>query len=226
MPNEWYERPENEGGQAASRLGNDAQKMGGLITKYIPTLIYNCMSMIVGLAISIGFSWKLGLVDIYALPAIALGGFIAISFIGDFSDENMDLYEASDKISDELIINIKTAFNLSYEKRLLSKYGEKLFQSPSDMMKRGAKVGVFFGFSYFILFTALGVSLYSAAHIIANDTSINIKGVSIALVTCVWCGWMTGNNFMFIADSAAGKKSARAVFTFLDAKTEAEDQAR
>lgn len=200
--------------------------MGGLITKYIPNLISNFTSIIIGLAISIGFSWKLGLVDIYALPVIALSGFISISFIGGFDDENMDLYSASDKISDELIINIKTVFSLSYEKKLLTKYGEKLFQPAGAMAKRGAMIGVFFGFSFFIFFTALGVSLYGAAHIIANDGNMDYKGVAIAMVTCVWCGWLTGNNFMFIARSGAGKKSAQAVFTFLDAKTEAEKQVR
>lgn len=115
---------------------------------------------------------------------------------------------------------------MSYEKRLLAKYGEKLFQSTSDMMKRGAQIGFFFGFSFFILFTALGVSTYGAAHIVANDPGIDYKGVAIAMVTCVWCGWLTGNNFMFIARSGAGKKSAQAVFTFLDAKNEAESQVR
>lgn len=74
--------------------------MGGLITKYIPNLISNFGSILIGLAISIGFSWKLGLVDIYALPALALSGFISISFIGDFDDENMKLYTAPDKVSD------------------------------------------------------------------------------------------------------------------------------
>lgn len=81
-------------------MGNDAQLMGGLLTKYIPNLISNFTAIAIGLAISIGFSWKLGLVDIYALPAIALSGFISISFIGGFDDDNMDLYASSDKISD------------------------------------------------------------------------------------------------------------------------------
>lgn len=108
----------------------------------------------------------------------------------------------------------------------MNKYAEKLIQPTGAMIKRGAKIGFFFGFSLFILFTALGVSLYGAAHIIANDANIDFKGVAIAMVTCVWCGWMTGNNFMFIARSGAGKKSAQAVFSFLDAKTEAENQVR
>lgn len=81
-------------------MGNDTQLMGGLLTKYVPNLISNFVAMAIGLGISIGFSWKLGLVDIYTLPAIALAGFISISFIGGFDDENKDLYGASDKISD------------------------------------------------------------------------------------------------------------------------------
>ena len=94
------------------------------------------------------------------------------------------------------------------------------------MMKRGAKLGLFFGFSFFLLFTSIGVSLLSGAHIIANDQGIDKEGAVVCLVICVWCGWIAGNNFMFIAHSAAGKKSAKAVFKLLDAKTEAEEQER
>lgn len=71
------------------------------------------------------------------------------------------------------------------------------------------------------LFTAIEVSLLAGANIITNDEGMDKQGAVVCLVVCVWCGWLAGNNFMLIAHSAAGKKSAKAVFKFLDAKTDA-----
>lgn len=56
--------------------------------------------MIVGVAITIAYNWKLGLISIYVLPVISLAGFMSITFIGGFDDENMSLYYDSDKIAD------------------------------------------------------------------------------------------------------------------------------
>ena len=92
------------------------------------------------------------------------------------------------------------------------------------MIGRGAKMGALYGFSFFLLFIAIGASLYSGAAIIADDPEMDLLACGVAFVTCVWCGWLTGNNFIFIAHSAAGKKSAIEVFKFLDSKTEEEEQ--
>lgn len=119
MPSEWYDRSENEGGNAASRLGLETQQIGGLLTRYIPNLISNFTTMIGGIAISIAYSWKMGLVSLYVLPAISLGGYMSIIFIGGFDDDNMSLYNSSDKVADELITYIKTIFALNYQTRMV-----------------------------------------------------------------------------------------------------------
>lgn len=50
--------------------------------------------------------------------------------------------------------------------------------------------------------------MYGGAAIVASDVKMDLQDAGVAFVTCVWCGWLTGNNFIFIAHSAAGKKSA------------------
>ena len=88
MPSQWYEKSENEGGQGASRLGSETQKIGALVTKYIPNLINNFTSMLVGIGVSIYFCWKIGLLSIFLLPAITFAGYLSISLIGGFDDNN------------------------------------------------------------------------------------------------------------------------------------------
>lgn len=56
---------------------------------------------------------------------------------------------------------------------MVEKYKEKLFQPIDSMMKRGAKLGVFYGFSFFILFSTIGVSMVSLVNIIARDEGMD-----------------------------------------------------
>ena len=77
------------------------------------------------------------------------------------------------------------------------------------MAKRGAKMGALFGFSFFVLFSAIGACLFGGAGIIASDLKMDRQAAGVTFAACVWCGWLTGNNFIFIAHSAAGKKSAK-----------------
>lgn len=191
-----------------------------MVTKYIPNIINNFTSMLIGIGVSISFSWKIGLLSIFLLPAIAFAGYLSISLIGGFDDDNDQLYNNSDKIADEMIVNIKTIFSLNYEKRMLEWYTERLLHTTGSMIGRGAKMGALFGFSFFVLFSAIGGSLFGGAGIVASDVNMDRQAAGVAFVTCVWCGWLTGNNFIFIAHSATGKKSAKEVFKFLDAKTE------
>ncbi len=119
MPNTWYEKPENEGGRAATRYGIETQQMSSLVSNYIPVLVSNFTTMIAGVVVSLIYTWKIGLVNVFVLPAVTFGGYISISFIGGFDDENLHIYEPSNKIADELIINIKTIFALNFQRRML-----------------------------------------------------------------------------------------------------------
>lgn len=85
-------------------------------------------------------------------------------------------------------------------------------------------MGAIFGFSFFVLFSAIGGCLYGGAAIIANNLNLDRQQVGVTFAACIWCGWLTGNNFIFIAHSAAGKRSAKEVFKFLDEKTEVQEQ--
>lgn len=83
------------------------------------------------------------------------------------------------------------------------------------------KIGFFFGLSIFIIQAAIGSAMFSNDHILAylgNQTTI---GITVALTVPMWCGWVAGNNFFFIAHAGAGKKSAARVFNLLEEKNEA-----
>ena len=86
MPLRWYQKSQNEGGQAASQYGTDVMQMSTLATNYIPVLITNITTMVAGAIICLVFYWKIGVFTLYCIPLTGTGCFIAMIFVSGFDD--------------------------------------------------------------------------------------------------------------------------------------------
>jgi ABC-type multidrug transport system fused ATPase/permease subunit len=86
MPVAWYDRPENEGGQIAAKLSMNVKEASPIVSAYIPILVSNFATCACGIAIALAYLWQLGLISLYAIPAIAIGGYISMLFVGGYED--------------------------------------------------------------------------------------------------------------------------------------------
>jgi ABC-type bacteriocin/lantibiotic exporter with double-glycine peptidase domain len=68
------------------------------------------------------YEWRLGLLSMLVTPLIALSFYISMLFIGGYEDSSLQKSSKADRISYELILNIKTAFALNYQERMLEMY--------------------------------------------------------------------------------------------------------
>jgi hypothetical protein len=87
-------------------------------------------------------------------------------------------------------------------------------------MKRGAKIGLFYGSSVMVVLFSIGSLMYASANIIAVTSNLNSIDFVILFTVPVWSGWTAGNNFFFASHVSAGKLSAKNIFAILDLKSE------
>jgi hypothetical protein len=87
-------------------------------------------------------------------------------------------------------------------------------------MKRGAKIGLFYGSSVMIFLFSVGSLMYAAVNILAASENVNTIDFVILFTVPVWSGWIAGNNFFFASHVSAGKQSAKNIFAILDLKSE------
>lgn len=127
MPVDWYNLPENEGGQAASNYGLDVTQMSSLATTYIPILITNITTMVSGAVICLVYYWRVGLLTLYVIPLIAIGCYVTMIFIGGYDDDSLLKYSFSNKTAMEIMTNIKTALCFNHHHLLLQKYKALIF---------------------------------------------------------------------------------------------------
>lgn len=91
-------------------------------------------------------------------------------------------------------------------------------------MKRGAKMGCFYGLSALIVQLTIGITFYSVYRIQDQIQDQNFIDVIIALMVPMWSGVVAGNSFFFIMHATAGKTSAIRIFELLDSNSEADQQ--
>ena len=224
MPVRYYEENENDGGQVAARYGLDVNEVSSLVTMYIPILITNFTTIFAGVGLCLYYLWELGILALFTIPLIAVGGYISMLFIGGYDDKSLHKYEHSDRVASELMIHIKTVLSLNYQHRLLKKYTKVLTVPQIDMLKRGAKIGCFFGLSMLLIQSTIGTAMYLEDVVLAKIPFKSTIEIVVSMVVPMWCGWISGNNFFFIAHAGSGKESARSIFKLLEEKTEAEIQ--
>lgn len=122
MPVSWYDRAENEGGHKAAKIGFNVKDASALVSTYIPILISNFSTLFGGISICLLYLWQLGLLSLFSVPMIAIGGYIAMLFIGGYEDETLDRHDGSDRIANETIVNIKTVLALNCQNLMTNKY--------------------------------------------------------------------------------------------------------
>lgn len=99
MPVRYYETAENDGGQVAARYGLDVEEVSSLVTLYIPILINNFTTIFAGIGLCLFYLWELGILGLFSIPLIAVGGYITMLFIGGYEDKSLHKYENSDRVA-------------------------------------------------------------------------------------------------------------------------------
>ena len=73
---------------------------------------------------------------------------------------------------------------------------------------KGTKIGLLYGFSQLILLFTFGILFYFGAVFMRDHPEIELLNILLAIMAIAWAGWYAGNNFYFMPDVYAGKKSA------------------
>jgi hypothetical protein len=70
----------------AIRMAADVKKASCLVTSFVPILTTNLVTCIAGIILPIAYLWKIGLLSLFALPMVAISGYISIIFISGYED--------------------------------------------------------------------------------------------------------------------------------------------
>uniref|UniRef100_G1KVJ8 ATP binding cassette subfamily B member 11 n=1 Tax=Anolis carolinensis TaxID=28377 RepID=G1KVJ8_ANOCA len=135
-------------------------------------MIVNSLTSIgVAIIIAFYFSWKLSLVITSFLPFLALSGMVQSRMLTGFASQDKEAMDASGRISNEALTNIRTVAGIGKEKTFIEAYERKLEIPYQAAIKKANVYGVCFGFAQCVLFIANSVS-YLISSIVTSGTAL------------------------------------------------------
>lgn len=155
----FFDRPENTVGSLTSGIDSHAQAIFELMGFNIGIILVSMVSVVVCNILSIAYTWKLGLVGVFAgLPPMIIAGYIRIRVETNMNAEIDAKFSKSASIASETVTAIRTVSSLAIEDAVLRRYVAELDNAIHGCKPSLLFMMVWFAFTqaveYFIL--ALG----------------------------------------------------------------------
>lgn len=188
----WFDNKDRAPGILSNVLSEDVTLLNGLTTEVIALLVESFLALVIGMIISLIYSWQIALVSIAVSPTVIFGG-IMMSRI-QWKQRNMagntdrkekgkqDPYEESNALLSDMIMNYRTVISFGDKNinKVMDKY-EKLLEEPNRIGVRNAHIaGFYFGYSQMIRFIFVGFVFYIGS-IFIYDKGQNPKNTYIAI---------------------------------------------
>ncbi|ETE69646.1 Bile salt export pump, partial [Ophiophagus hannah] len=154
----WFDDHRNSPGALTTRLATDASQVQGATGTQIGMIVNSLTNIGVSIIIAFYFSWKLSLVITCFLPFLALSGMVQSRMLTGFASQDKKAMEATGRISNEALANIRTIAGIGREKTFINAYEKQLEVPYREAIKKANVYGVCYGFAQCVLFIANSVS--------------------------------------------------------------------
>ncbi|TIC60620.1 P-loop containing nucleoside triphosphate hydrolase protein, partial [Wallemia mellicola] len=218
---EYFDKKENSTGVLTSNLADNAQKVQGLAGISASTIIQSCSTLIVGVAIGIGYNWKLGLVGTACIPLTLSAGITRLKIVVTKDQQNKKSYEDSAEMACEAAGAIRTVASLTREGQALEEYQTLLRTPLRNSIRTSLWSSAIYGLSQGMALFVIALIFWYGSQLIMN-LEIELEDFYVCLMAVVFSSIQAGNVFTFVPDVSNARGGAARILKLLDTKTEIE----
>uniref|UniRef100_A0A670JM10 Bile salt export pump n=1 Tax=Podarcis muralis TaxID=64176 RepID=A0A670JM10_PODMU len=211
----WFDDHRNSPGALTTRLATDASQVQGATGSQIGMIVNSVTNIGVAIVIAFYFSWKLSLVIICFLPFLALSGVVQSQMLTGFASQDKQALEATGKISNEALANIRTVAGIGKEKKFIEAYEKELEVPYRAAVQKANVYGFCFGFAQSILFIANSVS-YRYGGFLVDKEGLHYSYVFRVISAIVTSGTALGRASSYTPNYAKAKIAAARFFQLVD----------
>uniref|UniRef100_A0A6J0T9D9 Bile salt export pump n=1 Tax=Pogona vitticeps TaxID=103695 RepID=A0A6J0T9D9_9SAUR len=211
----WFDDHKNSPGALTTRLATDASQVQGATGAQIGMIVNSLTNIGVAIIIAFYFSWKLSLVITCFLPFLALSGVVQSQMLTGFASQDKEAMEATGRISNEALTNIRTVAGIGKEKKFIDAYEKKLEIPYRAAVKKANVYGVCFGFAQCVVFVANSVS-YRYGGFLVDKEGLHYSYVFRVISCIVTSGTALGRASSYTPNYAKAKISAARFFQLVD----------
>lgn len=213
----WFDDPKNGVGALTARLAADAAAVQGATGTRIGALMQASATIVIGIMLSMYFTWKMTLVSLISVPAV-IG---SVVMEGRVLSVGLQLVrEASYRattIATEAITNIKTVAAFCGEEAVIKRYHDAFVGGRAMARKSLRWRGTVFSFGQTAPVAGYALSLWYGGVLVAEG-EIHYKTVIKVSEALIFGAWMMGQALAFAPNFGAAVSAAGRVMTLLARK--------
>ncbi len=154
----FFDLDENNAGSLTSFLSTETTYLEGLSGSTLGSFCSLSTTIVVALAIGIGFGWKLGLVCGATIPLLLACGFFRFWILGRFEVKAKKAYQSSAGYACEATSAVRTVASLTRERDVWANYHAQLDMQGKKSLRSVLKSSLLYAAaeSFVLLVTALG----------------------------------------------------------------------
>ncbi|CUG87307.1 ABC transporter, putative [Bodo saltans] len=212
----FFDTPGRDAGSLSGLLSGDSEAIHQLWGPSIGFKVQLVCNIFVGLIIAFVHQWKLAFVCVASMPAMILAGTLQQMLIFGFGHQGEDeLREESVVI--ESLTNVRTvvSFNLGESRSKL--YAETVAKELPRNIKKGAVIGVIYGFTQFAFYGMFALSFWYGGKLVANGEA-DFEEVMITTMAVMMGAMGAGEAGGFATKVNDAQISSKRVFAVIDRK--------
>ncbi|KYN10498.1 Multidrug resistance protein like protein 49 [Trachymyrmex cornetzi] len=211
----WYDEDKNSVGALCARLSSDAAAVQGATGTRIGSMLQAFSTLVIGISISMYYSWKMTLVAVVSIPLVLGAVFFEARVMGGQGMQEKKKMESATRVAVEAITNIRTVASLNKEEVFLKRYCIELDHVARAMRIRNRLRGLVYSCGQTIPMFSYAISLYYGGYLVAREGLSYEKVIKIS-EALIFGSWMLGQALAFAPNFNAAKISAGKIFKLLD----------
>lgn len=174
----FYDKEENSPGALLTKMSIDTMQLNSLVLLIFGNIVSTFCCIIIGLALSFSFDWRLALIYMCFIPfTLSFQALINQTRQSARASFRQIGVEAGGLLS-ECVINSKTIFSFNSQKHVIELYMSILDQAKKDFVKDSVVKGILQGLCLFVQFCANG-TCYHFSSVFIRDQSLTFEDMNI-----------------------------------------------
>lgn len=213
---QFFDRPENSTGSLTSHVDSNPQSILELMGINVGLIFVCVLNVVTCSALAIAYSWRLGLVVVFAgMPPLLAAGWLKIRFDARLDDQLSQRYAKSASIASEAVTSIRTVSSLAIEEAVLERYTHELDQAIAGSVRPLLSVMIWFAFTQSIEYWFLALGFWYGCRLLSFG-QLELFDFFVAFMSVFYSGQATALFFQFSTSLTKGKNAANYLFWLHD----------
>lgn len=159
----FFDMPENSVGALGVRLATESTRVRGLSGDAAGTLLMVVGAVGVGIVLGLVACWKVALVVLALMPAVALNGYLEVMVMSGTDAKSQAWFAHAGRVASEAVDNIRAVMTLGAQSFFIEKYNAELAKPIARGRRAAIWTGLGFGFSEACMYGSFALAFWYGA---------------------------------------------------------------